>query len=161
MIDSSITQALMDSVLDRLQAVYRDQLEVDYFPDDPQGYRLNHTHGALLLGFSRAQFGTDRATDAVWVERELTLPLTLIFRQLRGPQGVIRYLDLVRETLTGWTPAHADRPLRPAAEQFVGQSPGLWQYAQDWSTRTVQVQAFGPPCAPSAAAHLRFNKDLT
>lgn len=140
-----ITQAIMDSVLDKLRAEYSHQLEIDYFPEDPQNYRLNHPVGALLLGFSRGQFGSDLSTDAVFVEREITLPLTLVFRQLKGPDGVIHYLDLIRTTLTGYQPPHTDRPLRPVAEQFIGQTQGIWQYAQDWTTRTMQVQVAPVP----------------
>jgi len=151
-----ITQAILNDVLTRLRWAFGQEMEVDYVRED---FHLTHPHGALLLGFSQGQYGPDRSTDAVWAERELTLPLTLVFRQLNGPHGVICYLDRVRDTLTGFVPAHCDRPLRPIVERYLGQQPGIWQYAQDWSTRTVHVQSAGPGSPGSLFPH-SFGEDL-
>jgi len=95
------------------------------------------------MGYAGSTFGSEQATDATWVERNLVLPLTLVFCQLDGPDGVIRHLDALRETLTGFTPAHCDAPLRPVAEYFITQETGIWQYGQEWATRTVSVQHMG------------------
>jgi len=137
----TLTEAVMASILERLQTAYGEQLEVAYFPQDPQTYHLAHPVGAVLIGYSRSSFGAQQSLDAAWVARELTFSLTLVFCQLRGSDGAIGYLDRLRETLMGFVPTHCDAPLVPASEYVVGQSPGIWQFGQDWTTRTVQVQA--------------------
>jgi len=142
-----MTEAILQSVLERLQAVHGEQLEIRYYPQDAGQYRLNHPVGAVLLGYSRSQFSAERGLDATWVTRELSMPLTLVFCQLDGPDGVIAWLDRLRETLTGFVPAHCDRPMHPVSELFLGEETGIWQYGQEWVTRTTQVQvmpdAFG------------------
>jgi len=135
-----MTETILQSVLERLQAVHGEQLEIRYYPQDADHYRLNHPVGAVLLGYSRSQFSTERGLDATWVTRDLSLPLTLVFCQLDGADGVIAWLDRLRETLTGFTPAHCDMPMRPVSELFLGEETGIWQYGQEWATRTVQVQ---------------------
>jgi hypothetical protein len=72
----------------------------------------------------------------------------LIFRQLNGADGVISHLDQLRASLTGWRPPHADQACRPLAEHFIGHSNGVWQYAQDYATRTTQLQQLTPENAP-------------
>jgi len=140
----TVTEEILASIIERLQAEYGQQLDVAWYPQDPDNYHLAHPVGAVLVGYARSQFGGESATDATWVERQLTLPLTLVFCQLHGADGVIGWLDRLRETLTGFTPAHCDAPLRPVSEYAIGQSPGIWQYGQEWTTRTVQVQEFEP-----------------
>jgi len=140
----TLTEAIMQSVVERLQSAHGKALDVQFYPQDPIGFHLAHPVGAVLVGYSRSSFGGEQDTGLTWVERQLTLPLTLVFCQLNGPDGVIGWLDRLRETLTGFSPAHCDAPLRPTAEYLIGQTPGIWQYGQEWSTRTVQVQAIEP-----------------
>jgi len=101
----TVTEAILASIIERLQAEYGQQLDVAFFPQDPDNYHLAHPVGAVLVGYARSQFGGEQASDATWVERQLTLPLTLVFCQLHGADGVIGWLDRLRETLTGFTPA--------------------------------------------------------
>jgi len=140
----TVTEAIIASIVERLQAEHGQQLDVAWFPQEPDNYHLAHPVGAVLVGYARSQFGGESASDATWVERQLTLPLTLVFCQLHGADGVIGWLDRLRETLTGFTPAHCDAPLRPVEEYAIGETSGIWQYGQEWTTRTVQVQAFEP-----------------
>jgi len=163
----TLTEALIESVIARLQAEYGKQLDVAWYPQEPMNFHLAHPVGAVLVGYAKSQFGGDQATDATWVERQLTLPLTLVFCQLNGSHGVIAWLDRLRETLTGFMPTHCDAPLRPISEYFIGYTPGIWQYGQEWATRTVQVQkidpAFGIPFAPHFGAPLQaphFNEEF-
>jgi len=136
----TITEAIMQSVVERLQSAHGKDLDVQFYPQDPLGFHLAHPVGAVLVGYSASQFGAEQSGSATWVERELTLPLTLVFCQLNGPDGVIGWLDRLRERLTGFTPAHCDAPLRPTAEHVIGETTGIWLYGQTWATRTVQVQ---------------------
>jgi len=153
----TITEAIMQSVVERLQAAHGKDLDVQFFPQDPLSFHLAHPVGAVLVGYSRSQFGAEQDTGLMWVERQLTLPLTLVFCQLNGPDGVIGWLDRLRETLTGFTPAHCDTPLRPTAEYVIDHATGIWQCGQEWATKTVQVQTFEPQ--PGALLQPHFEEE--
>lgn len=136
----SQTVDLMGALLARLQEHFGRELMAELFPEAPAQYRLNHSRGSILLAYGRSQFGDSEATDAVFQERRIIIRLTLVFRQLNGKDGVISYLDRIREVLTGWYPPHCDTAVRPIGEQFLGQVQGIWQYAQDFSVRATQLQ---------------------
>ncbi len=144
----SQTVQLMEALLARLQEHFGLELMAELFPEAPAQYRLNHPRGAILVAYGRSQFGESEATDAVFQERKIIIRLTLVFRQLNGKDGVISYLDRIREALTGWYPPHCDKAFRPVAEQFLGQVQGVWQYAQDFSIRATQIQLVPPGNEP-------------
>lgn len=136
----SMTLTILDAVIAQLKTAHGHELAVEYFPEQPLNYRLNHPVGAVLVSYAKSNFATNEAVDSTWMAREMTIPLTLMFRQLNGKKGVIAYLDHVRSTLTGWTPPHCDNALKPVSEQFLAQNAGIWQYALDFTTTTNQIQ---------------------
>lgn len=142
------TLQLLDAVVARIAEGFGSALAVELFPDNPRNYRLNHPMGAVLVAFGSSKFGVSRATDAVFQERSLVLPLTLAFRQLNGPKGVIGYLDPIRELLSGWTPPNCDQSVAPVDEVFIGQVNGVWQYTQRFATRATQLQPIGQETGP-------------
>lgn len=144
----SQTALLLDAVLARLNDTFGRELAVELFPEKPAQYRLNHPAGAILLAYGSSRFSDSAALDAVFQERNLVIPLTLVFRQLNGKAGVIAYLDRIRECLTGWVPPHCDSACRPLDEQFIGQVSGLWQYTQRFATRATQLQQTGAEDGP-------------
>lgn len=142
------TEQLMDALLERLRAAFSTELAVDLFPENPLQYRLNHPRGAILLAYGRSAFAGSESSDAVFQARSMTLRLTLVFRQLNGKDGVVPYLDRIRECLTGWRAPHCDQACRPVSEQFIGHMNGVWQYAQDFATRATQLQLSAPETGP-------------
>lgn len=134
------TEQLLDAMLAKLQQDVGHELMVELFPENPLQYRLNHPRGAVLLAYGKSTFGSSESTDAIFQARTVVLRLTLIFRQLNGTTGVVSYLDRLRACLTGWSPPNADQACRPLSEQFIGHMNGVWQYAQDFATRTTQLQ---------------------
>lgn len=154
----SQTVELMGAVQARLQEHFGRELMAELFPEAPGQYRLNHPRGSILVAYGRSQFGDSESTNAVFQERRIIIRLTLVFRQLNGKDGVISYLDRIREVLTGWYPPHCDNPIRPVAEQFLGQVQGVWQYALDVATRATQLQVMGPDTGP-ALTLARFEED--
>lgn len=145
------TEAILQAMLQRLQDGFAQELSIELFPDNPAGYRLNHPTGAVLLSYGRSTFPESEATDVVFQDRDLVFRLTLVFRQLNGPHGAVAYLDRLRDQLTGFKPPHCDKSCRPQAEQFIGQLQGLWQYAQDYTTRATQLQTVEVPQGPKLA----------
>jgi len=142
------TEQLMTALQDRLKGAFSEELMVELFPENPVQYRLNHPRGSILLAYGKSSFGGSESTDAVFQARNMTLRLTLIFRQLNGKDGVIGYLDRIRACLTGWYPPHCDQACRPISEQFIGHMNGVWQYAQDFATRSTQLQIVAPESGP-------------
>ena len=154
----SQTLQLLDAVVARLHDEFGQALSAELFPDNPRNYRLNHPVGAVLVAFGSSKFGTPAATDAVFQERHLVLPLTLVFRQLNGAKGAVGYLDPVRELLTGWTPPNCDQAMAPLDETFIGQVNGVWQYTQRFTTRATQLQTLGHEEGPRLI-HAHFEEE--
>jgi len=142
------TTELLNAVVEQLKDGFARELSIELFPEDPSKYRLNHPRGAVLVGYGRSRFGPSEALDAVFQARAMVVPLTLVFRQLNGRDGVIEYLDRVRLQLTGWTAPHCDQAMRPLEERFIGQLQGVWQYGLDMATHATQLQDFGPVSGP-------------
>lgn len=147
----SITLAVLDAVVNHIKIAHGNELAVEYFPEQPLTYRLNHPVGAVLVSYAKSNFAINEAIGTTWMAREMTIPLTLMFRQLNGKKGVIAYLDSLRETLTGWTPPHCDVALKPINESFLAQNAGIWQYALEFTTSTNQIQT-----SDELSSHLRY-----
>jgi hypothetical protein len=139
----SQTTTILEAFVAHLKGSLGQQLAVELFPEAPSKYRLNHPRGAVLVAFGSSKFGDTEALDAMFQERNLVIPLTLVFRQLNGRDGVITHLDAVRDSLTGWYPPHCDNACRPLDETFIGQVAGLWQYTQRFAIRATQLQQAG------------------
>ncbi|MBD9463914.1 Gp37 family protein [Pseudomonas sp. Pdm06] len=142
------TEQLLDAMLVRLQADLGSELMIELFPENPLQYRLNHPRGAVLLAYGKSTFGQSESTDACFQARHWVLRLTLVFRQLNGKDGVVGHLDRIRTCLTGWYPPHANQACRPVSEHFIGHQGGVWQYAQDFTTRTTHLQTLVPESGP-------------
>lgn len=151
------TEALLDAMLERLRGQFDAELAVELFPESPAQYRLNHPCGAILLAYGRSTFGGSEGTDAVFQARNIVIRLTLVFRQLNGRDGVVSYLDRIRTCLTGWYAPHCDMACRAVSEQFIGHRDGVWQYAQDISTRMTQLQSMVPEQG-APLGHLNFEE---
>jgi len=136
----SITQDMLDAVLAHLKARFGKQLAVEYFPDAPQTYRLNHPVGAVLLMFSRSRFSASTGLGTIVQPREVTFTLTLVFKKLNGAQGAVPYLDGLRAALVGFRPPHCQMGLAVVSEDRIGHVAGLWQYQQEYSTQSMQIE---------------------
>lgn len=116
------------------------QLEVAFFPEQPEQFHLHHPLGAVLLSFARSRFGDIQDVGMVFQPRVLHFTLTLVMRQLNGNDGAIALLDTLRQAVGGSMPPDCRRPLWLIDEVFLGQSQGLWQYALTVATETWFVQ---------------------
>lgn len=152
------TEQLMEAMRDRLQEAFGKDLTIELFPENPSVYRLNHARGAILLAYGKSTFGGSEAMDSMFQARNIVIRLTLVFRQLNGKDGVISYLDQIRNCLTGWFAPHCDQACRPVAEQFIGHMQGLWQYGQDFALRATQLQVMGPESGP-LLKQVRFEEE--
>jgi hypothetical protein len=134
-----ITLQIIDAVKARL-ATLLPGLAVEYFPERPDEYRLNHPKGALLVSYLGGQFGETVDTEFIVQDRTVKLTVTVVLRQLNGKSGAIDVLDSVRLALVGFKPPHCRKKIRALSEKFLGESAGLWQYAVDVATEAMQVE---------------------
>ena len=132
------TLQIIDAVVERLK-VKLPQLAVEYFPDRPAEYRLNHPRGALLVSYLGSQFDTTVDVTYIAQPRTVKLSVTVILRQLNGKGGAVDVVDAVRQALVGFRPPDC-RKVWAMSEKFLGETAGLWQYAVDLATEAMLVE---------------------
>lgn len=140
------TLDMIDATVARLRAKLP-ALAVEYFPEDPDTYRLNHPKGALLVTYAGSDFGATADITHVMQPRLVKLSVTVILRQLNGRGGAIDVLDLVRRAMVGFRPPDC-RKVRALGEHFLGNKAGLWQYAVDFAAEAMQVEDAEPESGP-------------
>jgi hypothetical protein len=132
------TMEIITAVGDRLSKKVPG-LAVEFFPEKPAEYRLNHPRGALLVSYAGSRFGQVGDTGFVAQQREIRITITVVMRQLNGKGGAIEAVDAVRAALFCWRAPDCQR-FRLVAERFLGEAAGLWQYAVDFACDAIVVQ---------------------
>lgn len=135
------TTDILETVRDRLKAMNPD-LAVEYFPDSPDEYRLNHPKGALLISYPGSEWGESLDIDLVVQERQAMIGITLVMRLLNGKEGAIERLDLVRQQLRGFRPTHCGK-LHSHKEKFLQEKQGVWYYVSLFKAVTLDVEDAG------------------
>ena len=114
-------------------------LAVEYFPDRPDEYRLNHPKGALLVSYLGSRFGDVADIEIVAQERTAKFSVTVLLRQLNGNGGALDISGQVILALAGFR-APDCKKMWIVAERYLGETAGLWQYAVDVATETMLVE---------------------
>lgn len=133
------TLTIVDDVVQRLR-LKLPALQVEYFPEKPDEFRLNHPAGAVLVSYISSKYAAPEDACAVVQPQTVTLCATVIMRQLNGRGGAVAVLELVRRALGGWRPVNCHRPVRLKQDTFIGEVAGLWQYALEFVTDTMFVE---------------------
>lgn len=145
---AGFTQSILDAVLARLAAQVPD-IGREYFPDDPDTYRVNHPVGMFLVSYAGGRFGPSVDVAAVIQERGLRVTVTTVFRQLNGRMGAVDALDLQRLALVGFQPIGCTHKMRAVEEKFLSRQSGLWYYATAYELGAMQIEdteeEAGPP----------------
>ena len=115
------------------------ELAVELFPDQPANYRLNHPTGALLLAYPGSTLDSPMLMGRVEQARTIRIGITLVLRQLWGPDGAPAMLDRLRTALVGWRPSSECEPLYAISDRFLHQDAGLWWYAAEFACVTRQI----------------------
>lgn len=152
----------MASTLDIIEALVlrlrekHPALAVEYFPEKPHDYRLNHPQGALLVSYAGSRYTSPAATTYVMQPRDLRVSVMVVMRQLNGRGGAVDAVDAVRHALLGHRLPDC-KPLRAVSDTYLGVAAGLWQYALDFAAESVVVEDTelpnGPPFTSVAPAH--------
>lgn len=135
----AITPTIIDALVARLKAAFAD-LAVEYFPDKPSEYRLNHPKGALLVSYLGAKYHEPIDTTAIVQPSTDKLSITVTLRQLNGKDGAVAVLTRLRSAVIGYKPPNCRRKIWAIGEQFLGENAGIWQYAMDVATETIVVE---------------------
>ena len=130
---------LLSAVVLRLRAKLP-ALHVDFFPESPAEFRLNHPVGAVLVSYGKSTFGRTQDVGVVIQPQTVRFNATAVLRQLNGKGGAVDVLDLLRQSLGGWRPPDCQRDIWLVEDVFLGQREGLWQYVLTFETVTVFVQ---------------------
>lgn len=138
---NNITTDVSQSIVEHLQDIVDTTLAVEFYPEKPATYRLNHVNGALLVNYARSNYPKHNETGAVIRPRTMILTVTIVSRGLYDRYGAVPLVDWVLEMLSGFTPDHADKPLAPIKDYFVQHQAGLWFYGVDFETEVVHVQS--------------------
>ena len=120
----AVTLTIIDAVVARLKAAFPD-LAVEYFPDKPAEYRLNHPKGALLVSYLGAKYDEPIDTSAIVQPAVVKFAITATLRQLNGKDGAVAVLTRLRSTLIGYKPPNCRRKVWAVGEQFLGESAGI------------------------------------
>ncbi len=137
---TSLTKQVLDSIVEQLSYHVGEQLAVEFYPEQPTNYRLNHANGALLVNYGKSDYGRREDVRAVIKERTSVFTITVISRNLHDKYGAVPLVDWVIAMLSGFTASHCDKPFAPIDDYFVQHQSGLWFYAVDISTQAVHVQ---------------------
>lgn len=132
------TLQIIEAIKVRLTAKFP-TLAVEYFPDKPDEYRLNHPRGALLVSHLGSKFDETVATDVIVQPRYPKFSVTVVLRQLNGNGGALDVSGQVILALAGFK-APDCKKMWIVAERYLGETAGLWQYAVDVSTETMLVE---------------------
>lgn len=115
------------------------ELFVELFPGRPEGYRLNHPTGALLIAYPGSSSGAPQMMGRVEQQRTIRIGITMILRQLWGPDGAPAMLDRLRAALVGWRPSSECGPIYVINDRFLHQDAGVWWYTAEFACVTRQI----------------------
>lgn len=132
------TMEIINATVKRLQ-LKLPGLAVEYFPEKPEGYRLNHPKGALLVSYAGSRYDETKDITYVAQPRALRLAITVMMRQLHGRDGAVEAVDNVRRALLGWRPPDC-RKAQITADKYLGETAGIWQYAVDFAAQAMVVE---------------------
>ncbi|MBP2844462.1 Gp37 family protein [Dickeya oryzae] len=141
---------IVDAVVSRLREKLP-TLHIEYFPEKPADYRLNHPTGAVLVSYAGSRFGKPEDVGAMLQAQTVTFNATVVFRQLNGRHGAVAVLDVLRRVLCGYKPPGCNRKIWLVRDVFIGNVAGLWQYALDFATEAVQLEDTELPDGPLLA----------
>jgi hypothetical protein len=131
-------------LLTQVQAYLKTRVDVsvEFFPERPNDYRLNHPKGAILISYGGTRFDESRDITLMRQQASVNFSLTVMLRQLNGKTGALSELDKLRQLMVGFKPNNY-RKCRLLADRFVSETDGIWQYVLDIQTQSLVVENQG------------------
>lgn len=142
--EHSQTKDITESIVDQMAGIVGTDLAVEFYPEKPSTYRLNHANGALLVNYAKSNYPKHDDTAAVIKPRQMGFTVTIISRGLHDRYGAVPLVDWVLAMLSGFRPDHSDKRLAPVRDYFIRHASGLWYYGVDFDVESVHVQSLRP-----------------
>ena len=139
--EHSQTKAITQSIVDQMASIVGTDLTVEFYPEKPANYRLNHANGALLVNYAKSNYPKHDDTAAIIKPRQMGFTVTIISRGLHDRYGAVPLVDWVLAMLSGYRPEHTDKTLAPVRDYFIQHQSGLWYYGVDFDVEAVHVQS--------------------
>ena len=139
--EHSQTTSITQSIVDQLASMVGTDLAVEFYPEKPASYRLNHANGALLVNYAKSNYPKHDDTAAIIKPRQMGFTVTIISRGLHDRYGAVPLVDWVLAMLSGYRPEHTDKTLAPVRDYFIQHQSGLWYYGVDFDVEAVHVQS--------------------
>ena len=139
--EHSQTKAITQSIVDQMAGIVGTDLAVEFYPEKPASYRLNHANGALLVNYAKSNYPKHDDTAAIIKPRQMGFTVTIISRGLHDRYGAVPLVDWVLAMLSGYRPEHTDKTLAPVRDYFIQHQSGLWYYGVDFDVEAVHVQS--------------------
>ena len=137
----SQTVDITQSIVNQLSDTVSNELAVEFYPEKPANYRLNHANGALLVSYAKSNYPKHDDTAAIIKPRQMGFTVTIISRGLHDRYGAVPLVDWVLAMLSGYRPEHTDKTLAPVRDYFIQHQSGLWYYGVDFDVEAVHVQS--------------------
>jgi Gp37 protein len=122
------------------------QVGIDNFPDKPEGYRLTHRVGEILVAFAEGVYDPiegPQSVDVVSAQHHLSWDFHLAVRALGWDYGSVGAYGLITGlalALSGYQ-APGFTLMRPVHERFSHRDEsGVWYYEMRFTHSTVHVQ---------------------
>jgi hypothetical protein len=125
-----ITNEMLSEIHQLLKQCFT-HLSVEYFPENPADYRLNHPIGAILVSYSGSNYQAENIIGGTSTQRKLLVSITVLMRSLNGDKGAITTIDMVRDCLNGHQVEGAFNLITCNRDRFIGNANGIWQYLLD------------------------------
>ncbi len=135
-----MTEQMIESIICKIREHVGEDMAVEYYPDKPSNYRLNHAHGAFLVNYGKSNYSPNEDIYLVQNERDMTITVSIVVRKLWGKLGAVANVDWLRSILSGFIPEHCTIPMKPVRDYFEAHHAGLWYYGFDFSVQSVNVQ---------------------
>ena len=107
------------------------------YPETPKDYYLKHVIGETLVIYRGAKY--DQFEMLSNYQQGLgTIEILLVFRSLRGHQGLYQYAYLIKKALLGWS-SDAFEKLTIESEDLLGEEKGIWQFGMKFNTKVLEM----------------------
>lgn len=97
------------------------------YPDVPKDYFLKHKTGEVLVRYDSTKWDQKDVSNS-YQEGKVRVELILVFRKLRGNNGLYDTSSLIKEALYNKRPTGSINGMQFESEDLISEEDGIWQY---------------------------------
>lgn len=118
-----------NAIITRLQDKVTD-LIVETFPNNPDDYieyEFVHPIGAVLVYYAGSGYSNTKSISSIVQDELAKFGMTIMIRNLDLKKGCYKYLDQVKNALTGYK-IDGCKKMYPLKSELLSEKDGIWQY---------------------------------